>query len=403
MAVKATRSGFFNPKPSNPVSSLVPKCGICKLCDECNSPKMEMVGNGRLGILIVGEAPGCVEDEEGEQLTGDAGRRLQSDLGDLGVDLEEDCWYTDAVRCRPPNDREPTSREIGFCRPNLIKIINKCKPKMIIPLGMVALKSLIGDQYERNMGSLGQWVGWRIPSHKYNAWICPNYHSSYLLDEDNPVLDLWYRRYLRRALKLEGERPWLDGPPDYTKGVKVILDSDQAAEAIWKMSREKRPTAFDYETNRLKPDHPDARIYCCSLSNRKDQAIAFLWYGKAVVAMKEDFLFNKSIPKIAANLKMEDRWTRRMFGKSVCNWQHDTMQAAHILDNRSGITSLKFQTFMNFGVSDYDSHMGKWLRSDGGGNTPNKIDEADAEQVLLYNGLDSLFTYKLALKQRKEL
>ena len=401
MAVKVIRRGFFNPKPSNPVSSLVPKCGICKLCDGCNSPKMEVVGNGGLGILIVGQAPGAVEDEEGEQLIGNAGRRLQSDLSDLGVDLEEDCWHTNAVICRPPEGRPPSPREIQSCRPNLIKFINKHKPKMIIPMGIVALKALIGDHYERNIGVVEKWVGWRIPSQRYNAWICPNWHTSYLLDEDNPVLDLWFRRHLQRAMKLEGE-PWPDGVPDYTKKVEVIFDSKEAARRIKELSSWGMPTAFDYETDRLKPDHRDSRIFCCSLCCDEDKSFSFLWHGEAIKAMEKYFLFSK-VPKIAANLKMEDRWTRKEFGQRVRYWTHDTMQAAHILDNRSGITSLKFQTFVNFGVADYDSHMGRWLKSDGGGNTPNKITEADVGQILLYNGLDSLFTLKLELLQKDRL
>jgi hypothetical protein len=82
------------------------------------------------------------------------------------------------------------------------------------------------------------------------------------------------------------------------------------------------------------------------------------------------------------------------------------MNAAHCLDNRQGVTGLKFQTYVNFGVPDYDSHISPWITNtteDLGANTLNKIKEFiklyGTKDILKYNGLDSIFGLLLAQKQ----
>jgi hypothetical protein len=78
------------------------------------------------------------------------------------------------------------------------------------------------------------------------------------------------------------------------------------------------------------------------------------------------------------------------------------MQAAHVLDNRHGITSVKFQAFVRLGVSLWDKDVSPFLEVDGG-NQPNRIREVDLRQLLVYNGMDALLEYKLAEIMMKEL
>lgn len=88
-------------------------------------------------------------------------------------------------------------------------------------------------------------------------------------------------------------------------------------------------------------------------------------------------------------------------GFPVKNWVWDTMLAAHVIDQRSGITGLKFQAFAALGVSDYESHIKPFLKSDG--NKLNRIKEIDKNDLLIYNGLDAYFEFLLAQKQMKIL
>src|SRR3990167_7733579 len=108
------RKGFFSlssitsPKPSSEVA----KCGLCGLAKTCKSPKMPYTGEGRKKILVVAEAPGRKEDEKGTQLIGQDGQLLRQTLKQLDIDLDWDCWKTNAVICRPPNNITPKEEQI---------------------------------------------------------------------------------------------------------------------------------------------------------------------------------------------------------------------------------------------------------------------------------------------------
>ena len=76
------------------------------------------------------------------------------------------------------------------------------------------------------------------------------------------------------------------------------------------------------------------------------------------------------------------------------------MTDAHVLDKRRGITGLKFQAFVNFGVGDYDRTVSPYLKGEGG-NGRNRVTEAPLNKLLLYCGMDALLAFKLAEKQRE--
>jgi hypothetical protein len=94
----------------------------------------------------------------------------------------------------------------------------------------------------------------------------------------------------------------------------------------------------------------------------------------------------------------------------VKGWDWCSMNTAHILDNRRGITGLKFQTYVNFGVTDYDSEISGYLESkddSAGANGFNRIEEFiqkfGIEPVLTYCGLDSIFGFKLTQLQKERI
>lgn len=393
--------GFFCKSEviSKPTMATVPRCGACGLLKTCNSPKMEVAGHGRRSILIIGEAPGQTEDEQGKPFVGKAGKLLWETLSRLGVE-RNDCWTTNALICRPPKNRTPTSKEIEYCRPNIVKTIRDLQPEIIIPLGGPAVESLIGWLWRKDTGGISRWAGFQIPSQRLNAWICPTYHPSYVLRSEQEkyakVVTRLFEQHLTNAVAKAG-RPWtavfgLFNPSQ----VKRIHDPIEAAKEIRGYIDTGYPSAIDYETNMLKPDSRLARIISCSISDGST-TIAYPWRGEAIAATSEFWL--SDIPKIASNLKYEDRWTRRLLKHGVRNWFWDTMNNAHITDNRPSITGLKFQAFVHLGVDSYDEHIQEFLRS-GGSNTPNQaVQEIEINQLLTYNGLDSLLEWHVAAKQ----
>jgi uracil-DNA glycosylase family 4 len=368
-------------------------CEKCRLYQGCETPKMGVSGLGRKRILIVGEAPSVGEDETGRAYTGNSGRELQRAMRKFGVDLERDCWRTNAVICRPP-DRTPTNLEIGYCRPNIMRTIRKLKPTVIIVLGESALLSVIEPFWKGEIGGLERWIGWNIPSVDLNAWICPMHHPAFILREDKPNRTAIWERHLQKAVELHKSRPH-DEIPDYKSQIELIFDADKVAKII-RQQRGAGSAAFDYETTMLKPEGAKAEIVSASIA-WDERTIAFPWSRDTAAIMRE-FVRGKTY-KIAANFKFEERWTRKFLKTKVKNWYWDTMLNAHILDNRSGITSLKFQAFVLLGVPNWNAHIGSFLEGKTS-MTPNRVKELDRRDLLLYNGFDALYELHVAKKQR---
>lgn len=390
--------GFLNDSILNqskaPQASF-PQCGACGLYKSCKSPKFPVYGEGRKGIMIIDAAPTDREDSTGQQMQGKSAQLLRSALKQHGVDLERDCWKTNAIICRSENP--PTIKQIEYCRPNLTRILAELKPSTIFPFGAAGCETLLRPYISTSESTaINQWAGWQIPSQALNAWICPTWKPMDMLisHKQQSLYELWWRRHITAALKLTG-RPW-QTIPDYRRDVEIILDAEQAARIILQMIQRGGNVAIDYETNRLKPDYPNARIVSCAVSWMGKRTISYPWHGVAIEATKE--LWLSDLGKIAANLKFEHRWTSRILGIQPRNWLKDVMLEAHRLDNRRKITGLRFQSFALLGFPSYDDHLAPFLScSDARGL--NQIHKVDMRTLCLYNGLDALLEFKVFQKQ----
>jgi uracil-DNA glycosylase len=397
-------AGFFHPlqwqKQKVPLS-LVPQCEACGLYKQCESGKMAVSGKGRRNVLLVGEAPGENEDRLGRPFVGAAGAELTRLLANIGVDMRQDCFLTNAVICRPQTahgeNRTPTSAEMDFCRPNLTKTLFSLQPDVVILLGGVAIKSLISlawKEGEVDHTQVARWAGWQIPCQKLNAWICPTYHPSFLLHKKNPAAELHVLNHLRSAFSHKS-KPWKT-LPDYRSKLRVIMDDREAAEEIHKFEKSEM-IAFDYETTTLKPDGRHARILCCSISDG-ERSISYPWTGQAVGATRD--VLRASVPKIASNIRFEERWTRKEFGFGVRNWKWDTVLGAHWRNCRRGVCGLKFQAFVLLGMPDYSSHLDSYMKSkSGNSNSRNRLHKVEPFELMLYCAYDSLLEVLVARKQ----
>jgi uracil-DNA glycosylase family 4 len=395
----------FTPKDKLSIP-LLPLCGKCGLYRNCHSPKMPVWGKGKKGIFILGEAPGQNEDREGKPFIGRAGEKLRGTLERYGVDADEDCWIYNSLICHPKdkdgNNRKPTPKEINFCRPNVVRTIKELKPRVIIPLGEVAVKSLLGWLWRPKVGAISRWVDWQIPDRQLDAWICPNYHPSWVLrqgGETDEVKDLLFREALKKAVELEG-RPG-PAPENYVDEVQIIMNPKMVAYMIPCMgySSFDSPVAFDYETDQLKPDG-NGEIICCSMSDGLTTMV-FPWHGKQVKEAMKKFL-ESPIPKVGQNIKFEHRWSKKELDCDVNNWIHDDMTTAHVLDNKRGITGIEFQAYVLLGQTPWDYDVHEFLKAKGS-TKKNRIRECDLRSLLLYCGIDSLIEWHVAQIQMKKL
>ncbi|WP_036488890.1 uracil-DNA glycosylase [Myxosarcina sp. GI1] len=151
-------------------------------------------------LLIIGEAPGQVEDEKGLAFVGDSGKLLDIMLDAVGL---ENYYVTNAVRCRPPDNRNPVKSECQSCWRFLQSEIALVKPKAILCLGKVAAKTVFGGtgKFEKLMRSRHQFF-------EYPVWVA--YHPAYLLRQPqlsshSPKWETW-QVLCRLKLYLNGLR-----------------------------------------------------------------------------------------------------------------------------------------------------------------------------------------------------
>jgi len=381
-------------------------CEVCGLYRGCKSPRMPYSGQGRLGVLIVAEAPGKEEDDQNTQLVGEVGQAFRGWLKEFGLDLDRDFYKTNAVACRPPGNRTPTRREVKCCRFQVERVIRELRPRFIWVMGGVATESFFMDHWTDNL-SISRWRGRCIPDRRYKAWLIPMFHPSFVVRKGDERARAFFLRDLQWALGcLEREPPVFFDPEEY---VQILYRTEEVAGWIDKALVRKEPIVIDYETSCISPYKKDGEILTVALS-QGGETIAFpldwpgVW-GRSdleVVEAKLRELFVSPLGKVAHNIKFEEGWTRRRFGSGVENWLWDTMLAEHVLDCRQEVTGLKFQAYVRWGVSSYDSDVKPYLSREDEFEY-NRLREADWRKVCLYCGCDAFLEHKLWLEQVSQM
>ena len=152
------------------------ECVECTSCNLSETRKNVVVGKGNESaqVVIIGEGPGEQEDITGLPFVGRAGKMLDTALSSVDIAPLEDCYITNIVKCRPPNNRKPSAVESEACMPWLNEQINLLKPKIIILAGSTAVQSFLGID-EPISKIRGQWI------EKDNIKYMPIFHPSYLL------------------------------------------------------------------------------------------------------------------------------------------------------------------------------------------------------------------------------
>lgn len=391
-----------------------PLCSKCKLFRDSKNPRMETGGKGKLNIMLVGQNPGKQEDRLGDQFIGKIGEFLRNTLDDeFDLDLDEDFYKENGVACLTPDNRTPQAKEINSCRPRIIQAIKKIKPNVIIPLGLPAVKSIIGARWRKDIGdSVQKWVGWTIPDREYKAWICPTYHPGWVVrkieGEYSNIIDKnipyeLFCNHLEAAIDL-ADTPIPDDSDESTEEEKIdkITDPDEAIAYLeYKILMGPSSVyAIDYEATGLKPQFPGHRILSVGLSCHPHHAVAMPFFSEneRFMVLFKRFLANEHIKLIVHNLPMEDRWSTVIAGAKPRGWILDTMNGVHALDNRPGITGLKFVSYVRYGIAGYDDHVDKFKTSEDS-NDFNRMDEVPIDEMLTYQGMDAMLTFREALFQ----
>ena len=131
--------------------------------------------------MFIGEGPGADEDKQGIPFVGRAGKLMNMAFEAIGLKREE-VYIANIVKCRPPGNRNPEDDEATVCLNYLRNQVILVKPKIVVLLGSVALKNILGKEYGIT-ASRGKWV------EKRGIWYMPTWHPAALLRDENKKID----------------------------------------------------------------------------------------------------------------------------------------------------------------------------------------------------------------------
>jgi uracil-DNA glycosylase len=154
------------------IAATVAGCTRCPLYATALNP-VPGTGNPNAEVMVVGEAPGATEDEQGKPFVGAAGQLLTKILA--AVDLtREDVFICNVLKHRPPGNRNPMPDEVTACSPYLFRQFELIRPKAILALGTFAAQTLL--QTKLSIGKL------RSQIHRFHGVpLIVTYHPAALL------------------------------------------------------------------------------------------------------------------------------------------------------------------------------------------------------------------------------
>ena len=157
----------------------------CALCPLHQGVRNKVPGQWDVGapLMLIGEGPGQVEDEEGLAFVGPAGQLLTRMLAAISLPRDR-VYICNIVKCRPPNNRVPTEEEAAACRIHLRMQTALIRPQVIVLLGSTAAKNILGPEI-RITRDRGRWF------ERKGVLFLPTYHPSALLRDPARKREAW--------------------------------------------------------------------------------------------------------------------------------------------------------------------------------------------------------------------
>ncbi len=173
------------PRPGETLEDIRADIGECVRCPlhETRTRIVHSEGFPQARLMFVGEAPGADEDAQGRPFVGRAGQLLNKIIDAIGLKREE-IFIGNVNRCRPPQNRTPTTAEAATCKPFLLREIDVVKPEVIVVLGNVAMKNLLDTKegITRLRGKFQDYQGIKV---------MPTFHPAYLLRDPSKKREAW--------------------------------------------------------------------------------------------------------------------------------------------------------------------------------------------------------------------
>lgn len=394
------------------------KCGLYKQ-KRIQNPKLKPYGLFKKKILVIGEGPGRIEDENERPFdsTAMAGSFLHKQFKKIGLNLYKDAITINSVDCRPiegNSNRKPTGDELRYCYYRKDRAIKKYKPKFILLLGEQPRNSFFGfnkDRKDFKKLSGAALRGKIIPDKNSNAWIYYSYHPNYIQRSGGELSNIFAldMKVFSKLIK-KNKRPIFE---DFSKNIKVLTKYIDVFNLFQKIYSQKLSFSFDYETSSYRYYEKIHEIYLISIhigNITYDIPMDFprkkrnSWWNERqrtfLLLFWKDILEDKSIKKSAQNIKHEAQASHYILNTNTKGWDYDTMIGAHVIDEAKRITGLKTQAYLNFGIYNYG------IPSNIIGAPPkqkNLFSKLPFDIATEYCGMDSKITDRLIPKQKREI
>src|SRR5262245_28054919 len=363
-------------------------CTRCGLHETTERVCVGGSGDPESRIMLIGMAPGEREAETGRVFLGRAGQLLDLKLAEAGLD-RDGIYVTNVVKCRPPNNREPTRLEVEACRKYLERECQKVDPTHVLLMGNAALRAVT-----RRSGITKQ-RGLRLTT-KDPVWqgrtIMATIHPAYVLR--NPGQDATFAEDVKRfARAIDGEFQ--------VRPVRVKLISTVEALKALRTKLLTTAEAFSYDVeNRGRPWGPDWAIVCLGISfdgvtsyvvplYHPESPFRSRW--KDVLRYLRPGLERGGLRRVAQNGKHDNQ---QLAGAKVfLEHSFDIMLAAHILDENRP-KNLGFLSQAILGADEYKGMVE---------TKPDRIMKEKMNRLAVYNGYDTGYTYQIYPRLKAEL
>ena len=187
---------------------------VCRLCGlhAGRTKAVPGVGPADAEVVLIGEAPGFHEDQQGVPFVGAAGRLLDELLGQVGIERGR-VFITNVIKCRPPGNREPEEGEVEACRGYLDRQLEILRPRVVVTLGRYSMARAFADEKVSQVHGQPRLM---LDGRSGQGLVYfPMYHPAAALHQPSlrGVVEADFRR-LRALLDGELEATVYEAPPD---------------------------------------------------------------------------------------------------------------------------------------------------------------------------------------------
>src|SRR5262245_17219166 len=357
-----------------------PNCQLCPLHQTAEYVCLLGQGPEPCEAMLIGEAPGEREDDSGKPFVGKAGQLLDEMLENVGLSRKK-LFITNAVSCRPPDNRTPKAREIDACRKWVKYQIAMVKPKYIALLGNVALQSVLGVKGIKKMRGR--------PIEADGIIYFPMYHPSYILRGDRKDQPLAEQDF--KAFK---EIIDFGGIPEERELNFTIVDTwekvDQMIDALT------GAVSADLETTCLYPWAPEAKVVMLGFGTASGEFDVPIYHKDSPWSDKDiEIIVQRATEKLESCFtifhvgKFDALWMLVHYGVEWHN-DFDTLLAHHAIDENSA-HDLEYLAELYFGAPRWDIPLHE------------KQGNAPIPKIAKYHAHDLFNTRRLYYKLKKEL